>query len=107
MPETEAEKVVVRIMPLLEGKTVIDLGCGRRPITRWAVGVDDSSETKHLWPGTVIAKIDPDSHQLDAIGQFDVVFSSHALEHIRAPIGETLRYWFRLVKPGGRLVIRI
>jgi SAM-dependent methyltransferase len=105
MPETESEKALSRILHLLEGKQVLDLGCGRRPVVPWATGVDDSSECQHLRPGTISAKIDPESRQIQSFHQVDVVFSSHALEHMRSPILETLRYWLGLVKPAGRLIL--
>lgn len=37
---------------------------------------------------------------------FDFVFSSHCLEHLRDPI-EGLRNWFRILRPGGHLVVTI
>jgi SAM-dependent methyltransferase len=37
---------------------------------------------------------------------FDFVFSSHCLEHLRDP-AEGLRNWFRILKPGGHLVITV
>ena len=39
-------------------------------------------------------------------GEFDFVFASHCLEHIRNPeVG--LKNWFRILKPGGHLIINI
>ena len=41
-----------------------------------------------------------------ADGEFDFVFASHCLEHIRNPeVG--LKNWFRVLKPGGHLIINI
>lgn len=37
---------------------------------------------------------------------FDFVFSSHCLEHLRDPI-EGLRNWFRILRPGGHLVVTV
>lgn len=37
---------------------------------------------------------------------FDFVFSSHCLEHLRDP-EEGLKNWFRVLKPGGHLVITV
>lgn len=105
MPVTEAEKILPRISSLLEGKTVVDLGCGMRPIVPWARGVDDLSESKIVPPGVIISKIDIESQHLGEALRADVVFSSHAIEHLRAPVGSTLRYWGNLVKEGGRLIL--
>lgn len=37
-------------------------------------------------------------------GAFDFVFSSHCLEHMRDP-AQALRNWFRVLRPGGHLVL--
>ena len=107
MPATEGEKVFRRIVHLLEGKTVVDLGCGIQKIAPWAIGVDDESESKHFRDQIVRARVDPVSRELSTAFKpesFDVVFSSHTLEHIRYPIIDTLRYWLTFVKPRGRLI---
>ena len=41
-----------------------------------------------------------------ADASFDFVYSSHTLEHV-ADAGETLRNWWRVLKPGGYLIIYI
>jgi SAM-dependent methyltransferase len=107
MPITESEKVFRRILPLIEGKSVLDLGCGMKKIAPWAIGVDDASESKHIRDAFVQACVDPDSRELDdkVSRDFDVVFSSHTLEHVRAPLLETIEYWASFVKPGGCLIL--
>lgn len=102
---TEADKVKSRILHLLDGKAVLDLGCGHHPVVPWAQGIDDSSESKIVAAGVMLASIDPSKLALNAFRNYDVVFSSHALEHLRCPILETLRYWLTGVKPGGRLIL--
>jgi hypothetical protein len=101
---TEAEKIRDRILPLLEGKSVLDLGCGHHPVVKWAVGIDDSSESQVIAPGTIVARVDPASALISS-HRAEVVFSSHTIEHIKNPILETLRYWLGLVLPGGRLIL--
>lgn len=108
MPITESEKCFRRIMHLIEGKTVVDLGCGIKKIAPWAVGVDDGSESRDFRDQIVKARVDHVSRDLSKQFEpesFDVVFSSHTLEHIRYPILDTLRYWATFVKPGGRLIL--
>jgi len=109
---SESEKIVPMILPYLEGKTVLDLGCGAKKVVPWAVGVDDGSDWKEVPKGVDIrAKVDPDSKELDFLheraqgGYYDAVFSSHVIEHLRSPILDTLRYWCNFVKPGGGLLI--
>jgi len=111
---SESRKIRSKVMPyFLEGRSVMDLGCGNEKIVPWAFGVDDSSEWKEQ-PSDVDLKasVDPASRALDFLhqrpcgGYFDVVFSSHTLEHIPSPIAKTLHYWFCFVKPKtGRLIL--
>lgn len=99
---TEAEKIFPRILPHLERKTVLDIGCGPGKIVSWALSVD------HHFKADIRADVSPDSGQLRKAldgHRFDVVFSSHTVEHVRAPILETIRYWFSFVKPGGELIM--
>ena len=98
---TEAEKILPRVRPHLDGKSVLEIGSGPEKIVPWALSVD------HYFKADVKSDVSPDSGQLRKIlgaRQFDVVFSSHTLEHIRAPILETLRYWSSFVKIGGDLI---
>lgn len=98
---SESAKVRPRVLSYLSGKTVADLGCGTEKIVPWAVGVDDYREQAEKSGADVVCpleKYDPDE-------PFDVVFSSHALEHLPAPLGETLGDWVDMVKPGGHLIL--
>ncbi len=47
-----------------------------------------------------------DAQQLDGIqnGSFDFAYSSHTLEHL-ADASKALRNWYRVVKPGGHLIV--
>lgn len=109
----ESAKILDKILPMLEDKSILDLGCGDRKILPRAVGVDDASEWSSRPEAVdVSCKIDPARHELAphlaALGfpdLYDVVFSSHALEHVSTPIEDTIRYWASFVKPGGRLVL--
>ncbi len=102
---TEADKVRVRILALLEGKSVLDLGCGNHPVVPWATGVDDASESKILTPGVLVGSISPESDFLRKQPAADVVFSSHAIEHMPFPLLRTLKHWLSAVKTGGRLIL--
>jgi SAM-dependent methyltransferase len=77
---------------LLSGKD-IDIGCGPDPIThdvqRFDVDRGDANQiTKYVKE------------------QFDFVFSSHCLEHMKEPM-KALHEWWKLVKPGGHLIFII
>jgi trans-aconitate methyltransferase len=98
---SEAAKILPRISVYLQGHTVIDLGCGPTKIVPWAMGVDDYSEQGIKAGADVVCRLE----DFNPIQKFDVVFSSHALEHMRAPLGETLSRWFSWVMPGGLLIL--
>lgn len=69
----------------------IDIGCGNDPINpsveKFDVGDGDANEiTKYVK------------------SEYDYVFASHCLEHMKNP-ALTIKDWWKLVKPGGHLVI--
>jgi SAM-dependent methyltransferase len=78
----EAEKSI------LTGKG-IDIGCGPDPITSDAYGFD---------------KDDGDANEITKYvhEEFDFVFSSHCLEHMRDP-RKAIQEWWKLVRLGGHL----
>jgi SAM-dependent methyltransferase len=92
----EASKIRDRLLKegtfekLIYGR-VLDIGCGNDKIT-------ESAEAFDLPQG--------DAQLLESIPDetYDVVFSSHALEHMRSPV-EAIHNWWRAVKPGGLLFI--
>jgi predicted SAM-dependent methyltransferase len=94
---------------MLEGLTVVDLGCGPEKIVPWAVGVDDTSEPglAGTFACDVRCGIGPRDRLDEALGnrRFDVLYSSHALEHIPDPVHVTVARWAKLLKPGGVMVL--
>ena len=95
---SETAKVRGRVRSYCAGQGV-DLGCGSEKIVPSAVSVDGRRQ------------VNPD-HVMDISGglafrnaQFDYVFSSHALEHLRPTPGEILPEWWRILKPGGHLIL--
>lgn len=51
---------------------------------------------------------DGDAHDLQSVadGTYDFAYSSHVLEHLEEP-ARALRNWWRVVKPGGYLILYI
>ncbi len=101
------------LRPLLFGQ-IVDLGCGPEPVLPGATGVNCDAMPGVTLPGggpgprVMRGNVDPSSGDLPVLlGQenFDVVFSSHALEHMPSPIRYTLEHWLRLVRPGGRMIL--
>lgn len=96
------------------GSTVLDIGCGngsflaQLQVLGWTVaGVEPDPAAAHqarqslnckIWPGTL--------ESVDFGGeQFDVVLSSHAIEHCPDP-KNFVRCAARALKPGGKMLIR-
>ena len=73
--------------------SIIDIGCGDCPVTDDCYKFDIN---------------DGDANYITRYvnKQFDVVFSSHCLEHMINPY-RTIKEWFNLVKPGGILIVTV
>lgn len=91
---------------------VIDVGCGsgvllaRMQSLGWQVeGVDvDADGVEAARKRGVAVKCGMLAEQNYPENHFDAVYSSHVIEHVHDPVG-LLRECFRILKPGGRLVI--
>ena len=98
----EASKIKHLIVPYTRGKG-LDLGCG--PWKAWPhfISVDDGDEwggfqwTPDVWG-------DATDLSMFADNALDFVFSSHLLEHIEDHEA-ALAEWWRVIKPGGHLVL--
>lgn len=92
----EASKTRKLLLPeetvLLKGKG-IDIGCGEDPVTPdcQRFDVDDGDANKI-------------TNHIIELGTYDYVFSAHCLEHMHKPT-DTIQDWWKLVKPGGVLIV--
>lgn len=101
----EAAKIKHLIVPYTRGR-VLDLGCG--PFKCWPhfIGVDNGHHAREFgWQYKPDIDVD-DCTRLDLFRDesVDAVFSSHLLEHIE-DYREALKEWWRVIKPGGHLVL--
>src|SRR5574337_580257 len=101
----KADKIKHLVVPYTRG-VGLDLGCGMRKAFPHFVGVD-SCKDNALFGAQIRPDIQVEScEKLDAFADeaCDFVFSSHLLEHIddyKAALAE----WWRVIKPGGHLVL--
>ena len=102
---SESDKIKWEIVPWTRG-LVLDIGCGPHKPFNHFIGVDNRKDTAmfgiEMNPDLTV----PDATNLPlfASAAYDSVFSSHLLEHIEDHKA-ALREWWRLVKPGGYLVL--
>ncbi|WIM05075.1 MAG: class I SAM-dependent methyltransferase [Candidatus Nitricoxidivorans perseverans] len=72
--------------------SVLDIGCGDDPVVPHARPFD----VEHGDANSILEFLSPES--------FDTVNSSHCLEHMR-DVPRALREWWRLVRPGGFMIL--
>lgn len=95
----ETSKIRHKVLPYCVGSG-IDIGCGRDKITPDALGFDrrQAPEVDVVGDASVAMPY--------ADGQFDFVYSSHALEDMTdttAVLGE----WVRILRKGGHLIVQV
>lgn len=101
----ESDKIRHEVLPYLT-RGGLDIGCGPSKVWPHLIGIDSGKDTQlfgvRMKPDMVV----PDAAKLGifATGSMENVFSSHLLEHIDDWQG-ALREWWRLVKPGGHLIL--
>lgn len=99
MYKSETAKIKPRIEKYLTG-SIIDIGCGNDKVASDAYGVDGRA-----LPGVnLVVRFLNDLAKHLYGKQFDVVYSSHCLEHMPDDVA-CLRDWIEIVKPGGLLIL--
>ena len=94
MKETEKLlKNYPEIKALIRGE-VLDIGCGNSPVTENCTRFDRKDGDANFITRYIRDKT------------FDVVFSSHCLEHMWNPY-RTIREWYELVREGGYLIVAV
>ena len=98
----EAAKIRCLIVPYTRGFG-LDLGCGPWKAFPHFVGIDSGADNGgRPYPNTLQGECA--SLKKFADNALDFVFSSHLLEHFADTVG-VLREWWRVIKPGGHLVL--
>lgn len=102
----ESMKIVWELVPYTNGRG-LDLGCGPSKAFPHFIGVDNNKDEALFGIRAKEADIIvPTCESLDmfASDSMDFVFSSHLLEHIK-DYKSALREWYRVIKPGGYLLL--
>lgn len=101
----EAAKVRFDVLPYCAGSG-FDLGCGPSKVWPHLTGVDNLLDNRlfgiQMKPDLVVRTVE--RMPMFADGCVETVFSSHTLEHIQDHVA-ALREWWRLLAPGGHLVL--
>lgn len=102
----ESGKIRWELVPYTRGRG-LDLGCGPSKAFPHFIGVDNYTDTQ-LFGIQMKPDVVCDVTKLDVFGaaSMDFVYSSHVLEHIAYDkVPATLAEWWRVIKPGGYLVL--
>jgi ADP-heptose:LPS heptosyltransferase/predicted SAM-dependent methyltransferase len=101
----ESDKCRFDVLPFLS-RGGMDIGCGPKKVWPHMMGIDSCVDTQlfgiQMKPDIVVKSAE--RLGLFADNAAENVFSSHLLEHIE-DWGAALREWWRIVKPGGHLVL--
>ena len=100
---SETSKCRARLAPYCIGDGV-DLGFGGDPITTSAVRLDMPYQYGAVGIHPAQLRGSADNLQWFRDASLDYIYSSHRLEDF-ADTGAVLREWWRVLKPGGRLII--
>lgn len=100
----EAGKIIWETVQFTRGQG-LDLGCGGNKVWPHAIGVDNYAATAQFG-NPMKPDVVSSCEKLSIFGSASVdwVFSSHLLEHIQ-DTGAALREWWRVIKPGGFLIL--
>lgn len=101
----EAAKIKYEIVPYVRGRG-LDLGCGPSKCFPSMLGVDSGKDRELFGIAMRPDREIDDAADLTSFGDAsqDFVFSSHLLEHIE-DYGAALKEWWRVIRPGGHLVL--
>lgn len=100
------------VTPLVEGKVVVELGCGFNKTVPQAIGVDRVAKNEACQnlagfrPCVADVEADVSKPLPFADLSVDTIIARHVLEHITDTV-ETLTNWNRILKIGGRLLIAV
>ena len=99
----ESKKIVWEVAPYLRGRG-LDLGAGDFKVLPRVISVDNLHHAQFGFQVRPDVLCDVANLDVFASASMDFVYSSHTLEHIE-DYQAALREWWRVVKPGGYLIL--
>lgn len=99
----ESDKIAAIAVPYLQGKC-LDIGCGLSKVWPDLIGIDSLKDYGGQRPPGIDVVSDGENLSLFTKESVDGVFSSHFLEHV-VDYKACLKEWWRVIKPGGHLVM--
>ncbi len=105
--KTDDERRISQLAPLIQGKRILEFGCGNGGFISRAKGeaVEIQADAARLLRADGLT-IHDQNPRAGSCEPFDVVVSFHVLEHLTDPIG-TLRQLHAILKPGGKIVLEV
>jgi SAM-dependent methyltransferase len=104
-------RTILALARLSPDSRVLEVGCGSGEllrslggVARFAAGVDLNAAGLGIARGRAAVACARAEELPFGGGAFDVVVAQHLIEHLPEP-GPALREWWRVLRPGGRLVL--
>jgi len=86
----------------LPSNRVLHAGCGGEPLPDWIHGQETRLDIDPKLGPDVVANIT----DMGTVGNFDIVYCSHCLEHLHHDdVGKALKEFHRVLVPGGQAVV--
>lgn len=102
---SETAKIRPKVLKYVQGKSILDYGCGGDKVVPHALGIDIRPlPDVDLVTGSVEAVYDLTDRLQNYEGNTDAIYSSHFLEHV-ADDKRLMRSWVKMLKEGGYLVL--
>lgn len=86
----------------LHGRRILHVGCGSAPLPEWLSGEETRLDINPACNPDIVAPMD----DIGDVGEFDVVYSSHSLEHLtKEGALRALKEFHRVLTDGGAAIV--
>lgn len=92
----------MELAPVMNAGAVLHVGCGGDPLPAWLHGTETRLDIDPGHSPDVVASMT----DMGAIGSFDALYCSHALEHLHShEVATAVAEFARVLRPGGFAVV--